>query len=58
MIYFSSGRALNLLQFLDNLNSANDRIKLTFDISETSIPFLDLLIYKDNTQLKLLVSTY
>jgi len=47
-----------LLQFLEALNYTNDRIKLTFDISETNIPFLDLFIYKDNTQRKLMVSTY
>lgn len=41
------GSKQKLLQFLDALNSKNDRIKLTYVISESSISFLDLFLYKD-----------
>ena len=36
-----------LLEFINALNTKDDRIKITFDISDSSIPFLDLLLFKD-----------
>ena len=30
-----------LLEFINALNTKDDRIKITFDISDSSIPFLD-----------------
>ena len=36
-----------LLEFINTLNTKDDRIKITFDISDSSIPFLDLLLFKD-----------
>lgn len=47
-----------LLQFLNALNNLNDRIKLTYDISESHIPFLDLSISIDHSKRRLLVSTF
>ena len=36
-----------LLEFLDALNSKSDRIKLTYHITNSSISFLDLFLYRD-----------
>ena len=36
-----------LLEFLDTLGSKTDRIKLTYCISDSSISFLDLFLYRD-----------
>ena len=36
-----------LLEFLNALNSKTDRIKLTYCISDSSISFLDLFLYRD-----------
>ena len=36
-----------LLEFLDNLGSKTDRIKLTYCICDSSISFLDLFLYRD-----------
>ena len=36
-----------LLEFINTLNTNDDRIKITFDISDSSIPFLDLHLFKD-----------
>ena len=38
-----------LLEFLNALNSKTDRIKLTYCISESSISFLDLFLYRDTS---------
>ena len=47
-----------LLKFLGALNTKNDRIKLTHCISDSSISFLDLCLYKDNSSSVLQFSTY
>ena len=38
-----------LLEFLDTLSSKTDRIKLTYCISDSSISFLDLFLYRDTS---------
>ena len=38
-----------LLEFLNALNSKTDRIKLFYCISESSISFLDLFLYRDTS---------
>lgn len=47
-----------LIEFLDALNSKNDRIKLTYSISESNISFLDLFLYRDNSFSVLQCSTF
>ena len=36
-----------LLEFLSALSNKNDRIKLTYCVSESSIAFLDLFLFRD-----------
>ena len=47
-----------LLDFLDALSSKKDRIKLTYCISDSSIPFLDLFLYRDTSSNVLQFSTF
>jgi len=47
-----------LLEFLDALNSKTDRIKLNYRISESSVSFLDLFLYKDTSSNVLQFSTF
>lgn len=47
-----------LLEFLDALNSKTDRIKLTYYISNSSISFLDLFLYRDISSNVLHFSTF
>ena len=47
-----------LLEFLDALKYKHDRIKLTYVISERSISFLDLFLYKDQAFNTLQFSTF
>ena len=47
-----------LLEFLDALNSKTDRIKLTYCISDSSISFLDLFLYRDISSSVLQFSTF
>ena len=52
------GPKQSLLEFLDALNNKHDRIKLTYVISEISISFLDLFLYKDQAFNTLQFSTF
>ena len=52
------GSRATLLEFLHALDSKDPRISITYEISETSISFLDLLIYKDPNSSKLQFSTF
>ena len=47
-----------LLEFIDLLNTKDERIKITYEISQSSIPFLDLLLYKDPACTTLQYSTF
>ena len=47
-----------LLEFLNALNSKTDRIKLTYCISESSISFLDLFLYRETSSNVLQFSTF
>ena len=47
-----------LLEFLNALNSKTDRIKLTYCISESTISFLDLFLYRDTSSNVLQFSTF
>ena len=47
-----------LLEFLDALSSKTDRMKLTYCISDSSIPFLDLFLYRDTSSNVLQFSTF
>ena len=47
-----------LLEFLNALNSKTDRIKLTYCISESSISFLDLFLYRATSSNRLQFSTF
>ena len=47
-----------LFEFLNALNSKTDRIKLTYCISESSISFLDLFLYRDTSSNVLQFSTF
>ena len=47
-----------LEEFIMQLNSQDERIKLTYEISNTSISFLDLFIYKEAGSNKLQFSTF
>lgn len=37
-----------LLEFLSAMNAKDERIKLTYEISDSKTPFLDLLLFKDS----------
>ena len=47
-----------LLEFLGALNNKSDRIKLTHCICDSSISFLDLCLYRDNSWSVLQFSTF
>ena len=47
-----------LFEFLNALNSKTDRIKVTYCISESSISFLDLFLYRDTSSNVLQFSTF
>jgi len=47
-----------LLEFLNALNSKTDQIKLIYCISESSISFLDLFLYRDTSSNVLRFSTF
>ena len=49
---------LKLLKFLNALNTKDERIKITFDISDSSIPFLDLLLSIDTGSNTIQFSTF
>lgn len=53
-----SGEKDKLLEFLSCLNNRNDRINLTYVIEESSIAFLDLLLFKEPSANRLQFSTY
>ena len=38
----------NLLEFLNAINTKDEHIKITYEISESKISFLDLLLFKDS----------
>ena len=46
------------MEFLNALNSKTDRIKVTYCISESSISFLDLFLYRDTSSNVLQFSTF
>lgn len=47
-----------LLEFITAINSKDERIKITFEISDSKISFLDLLLFKDSAHKTLQYSTY
>ena len=47
-----------LLQFLSAINTKDERIKITYEISDSKISFLDLLLFKDPAYNKLQYSTF
>ena len=47
-----------LLEFLHAINTKDERIKITYEISESKISFLDLLLYKDSAFKTLQYSTF
>ena len=47
-----------LLEFLSAMNAKDERIKLTYEISDSKIPFLDLLLFKDSASPTLQYSTF
>ena len=47
-----------LLEFIDLFNTKDERIKITYKISQSSISFLDLLLYKDPACTTLQYSTF
>ena len=48
----------NLLEFLHAINTKDERIKITYEISESKISFLDLLLFKDSASKILQYSTF
>lgn len=48
----------NLLEFLHAINTKDERIKITYEISESKISFLDLLLFKDSASKMLQYSTF
>lgn len=48
----------NLLEFLHAINTKDERIKITYEISESKISFLDLLLFKDSASKTLQYSTF
>ena len=53
-----AGSKDTLLEFLEALNSKSDRIKLTHCISDSSISFLDLFLFRDASSSVLQFSTF
>jgi len=47
-----------LLEFLSAINTKDERIKITYEISDSKISFLDLLLFKDSVRNKLQYSTF
>ena len=47
-----------LLEFLIDVNTKDVRIKITYEISDSKISFLDLLLFKDSTHSTLQYSTF
>lgn len=47
-----------LLEFLSAINTKDERIKITYEISDSKISFLDLLLFKDSVINKLQYSTF
>ena len=47
-----------LLQFLSAIDAKDERIKITYEISDSKISFLDLLLFKDPANNKLQYSTF
>ena len=47
-----------LLEFLSAMNAKDERIKLTYEISDSKIPFLDLLLFKDSASHTLQYSSF
>jgi len=39
-----------LLEFLSAINTKDERIKITYEISDSKISFLDLLLFKDSVK--------
>lgn len=58
IFFIWKGPKKDLLLFLDNLNSQNDRINLTYVIEDSCISFLDLLLYKEKDCNTLQFSTF
>ena len=60
MICLSYGMALRKtsLNFLSGINTKDERIKITFEISDSKISFLDLLLFKDSEHNTLQYSTF
>ncbi|XP_074608094.1 uncharacterized protein LOC141860796 [Acropora palmata] len=52
------GTRETLLEFLSAMNAKDERIKLTYEISDSKIPFLDLLLFKDSASHTLQHSTF
>ena len=48
----------NLLEFLNAINTNDERIKITYEIGESKISFLDLLLFKDSACKTLQYSTF
>ena len=47
-----------LLEFLSAINTKDERIKITYEISDSKISFLDLLLFKDSALSTLQYSTF
>ena len=47
-----------LLEFLSAINTKDERIKITYEISDSKISFLDLLLFKDPANNTLQYSTF
>ena len=47
-----------LLDFFSAMNAKDERIKLTYEISDSKIPFLNLLLFKDSASHTLQYSTF
>ena len=52
------GPRKTLLEFLSDVNTKDVRIKITYEISDSKISFLDLLLFKDSTHSTLQYSTF
>lgn len=52
------GPRAKLSEFLSAFNNKDERIKITYEISESKISFLDLLLFKDPRYLTLQYSTF
>ena len=58
IFFLWNGTRIQLQEFINKLNNRHSIIKFDFKFSKTSIEFLDIMVYKNKKQNKLLTTVY